>query len=98
MAMHTIRQKMARRRAREAERRGGDAERFAVDSLLRRRGFRVLSRRRGQEAEWERGGKSFPQSLALRECPAVDLVRARAQERAHRELRQRSLWGECEGR
>ena len=39
--------------------------RFALDQLLRKHGFRIMSRPRGAEAVWVKGGKKYYQTEAL---------------------------------
>jgi hypothetical protein len=47
----------------------------ADDVLLRKRGYRIKFRRKGQEPIWEKGGVEFKQSDALFRCrPAADEV------------------------
>lgn len=69
--------KKARRRVDTSE----SWTRFALDELLRSRGFRILSRRKGWEAVWERDRNRYPQHLALQEIPVAEVIRARALER-----------------
>ncbi len=85
--MGTIRQQMAARKQARRVDTSCDSDRFAVDALLRGRGFKILSRLKGREAVWTRMGRRFPQHLALQEVPAAEVVRARALEHNYRELR-----------
>lgn len=47
--------------------------RFSKDALLRVRGFKIHSRRKGKEAVWERAGKLYTFSEALRSLNRDDV-------------------------
>lgn len=40
--------------------------RYAQDAFLRQHGFKIHSRRKGEQPRWERGGRLYLQSQALR--------------------------------
>jgi hypothetical protein len=60
-----------------------ETDRFAVDALLRRYGFRIVSRRGRLLPIWEKDGKHYSQLQALRTIPAdqIDAARQAQQQR-----------------
>jgi hypothetical protein len=55
-----------------------------VDALLRRHGFRIVSRPGGLDPIWERAGKRYTQYQALKTIPPEQIEQAR-QARQHRQ-------------
>jgi hypothetical protein len=56
--------------------------RNALDALLRRHGFRIVSRPGGLDPIWERAGKRYSQYQALQTIPPEQIEKARrAQQR-----------------
>lgn len=53
------------------------SSRFELDALLRQHGFRIRSRKTGQEPVWERYGDEFRQRDALRMIPNEEIEKAR---------------------
>jgi hypothetical protein len=58
-------------------------DRFAVDALLRRYGFRIVSRRGRLLPVWEKDGKRYSQMQALKTIPVdqIDAARQAQQQR-----------------
>jgi hypothetical protein len=57
-------------------------DRFAVDALLRRYGFRIVARQGRLDPIWERAGKRYSQYQALKTIPPEQIDAARqAQQR-----------------
>jgi hypothetical protein len=60
-----------------------DTDRFAVDALLRRYGFRIVSRQGRLLPIWEKDGKRYSQLQALKTIPPeqIDAARQAQQQR-----------------
>jgi hypothetical protein len=58
-------------------------DRFAVDALLRRYGFRIVARRGRLDPIWEKAGKRYSQFQALKTIPPeqIDAARQAQQQR-----------------
>jgi hypothetical protein len=61
-----------------------DVDRFAVDALLRRHGFRILERKEMMTAVWERGGQRYTQYKTLKTIPADEIDAALEAQRQFR--------------
>lgn len=46
---------------------------YPLDQLLRKHGFRIYSRKKDEEAVWERKGGKFKESTALKMIPKREL-------------------------
>lgn len=59
--------------------------RFARDALLRKHGFRVVSRPNRGQAKWEKDGKLYTFGRALREIPTALVNEAKRREEEYYE-------------
>ncbi|MDE2095750.1 MAG: hypothetical protein KGL39_00715 [Patescibacteria group bacterium] len=58
-----------------------NSSRFPIDDVLRKHGFRIISRRKGEQPLWERSGELYRQSEALNYLRSQDLESAKSLDR-----------------